>query len=210
MFELLHCLPNTSLFSSGIFYQWLYAWTALLAVHFLLTTVLSHSGWIEKLTPLYNTVAWTLPIIVSLPLLLSGKLGYTPTYPTACYISAYITERESSEATLTVVEEILWGVEAVCAIITVVCFVVMFANICCKVCANSIPSYENGSCMIMLLMHTCTYCLTVCYYIVTRGISRVFPIVWKSTPWEACKIIILTLCVHNNYYSATCASARTR
>ena len=113
-----------------------YAWTALLAVHFLLTTVLSHSGWTERLMPLHNTVAWTLPIIVSLPLLLSGKLGYTPTYPTTCFISAYTTEHESSETTLTFVEGIAWGVEAVCVIITIVCFVVMFANICCKVRAN--------------------------------------------------------------------------
>ena len=112
-----------------------YTWTALLAMHFLLATILSHSSWTERLMPLYNTIAWTLPIIISLPLLLSGKFGYTPTYPITCYISANVAEHESSEATLTVEEVIAWGVEAVCAIITVMCFVILFGYICLKVCA---------------------------------------------------------------------------
>ena len=112
-----------------------YIWTAILAVHFLLATVLSHSSWTERLMPLYNTIAWTLPIIISLPLLLSGKFGYTPTYPNSCFISANVEEYESSEAILTVEELIAWCVEAVCAIITLMCFVVLFAFICCKVCA---------------------------------------------------------------------------
>ena len=111
-----------------------YVWTALLAVHLLLATVLSHSNWTERLLPLYNIVAWTLPIIVSLSLLLRGKLGYSPTYPTTCFLSAYAEKHESSKVTLIVEEIILWGVEAVCAIITVVCFVVISAYICCKVC----------------------------------------------------------------------------
>ena len=111
-----------------------YTWTAILAVHLFLATVLRHSSWIEKLLPLYNIVAWTLPIIVSLPLLLSGKLGYTPTFPATCYISAYATEHESSKVTLIVEEVIVWSVEAVCAIITVVCFVVIIVYIRCTVC----------------------------------------------------------------------------
>ena len=110
-----------------------YTWTALLAIHFLLATVLSQSSWTERLIPFYNVVAWTLPIIISLPLLLSVKFGYTPTYQTTCFISAYAAEHERSKVILSLEEEIIWGVEAVCAIITIACYVVIFAYIRCKV-----------------------------------------------------------------------------
>ena len=139
-----------------------YAWTALLAVHFLLATVLSHSNWTGRLMPLYNTVAWTLPFIVSLPLLLSGKLGYTPTFPTTCYISAYAADHTSSEITLTVEEEIVWGVETVCAIITVVCFVVIIAYICCKVCAYCVYNYDKHYVDLWLYSIIITFCILRC------------------------------------------------
>ena len=105
-----------------------YIWTTLLAVHLLLATVLRHSSWTEKLMPLYNILGWTLSVIVSLSLLLRGKLGYTPTYPMSCYLSAYAAKA------LLVEEVIMWGVVYVCIIITVMCFVVIIAYICCKVC----------------------------------------------------------------------------
>ena len=140
-----------------------YAWTALLSVHFLLATVLSHSSWTERLMPLYNTVAWILPIIVSLPLLLFGKLGYTPTYPTICYVSSYVAEHESSKAKFTVEEEIAWDVEAVCAIITVVCFIIIIVCIRFKVRAcmlhvndayhNMLYLYRNCNMDIILDIH---------------------------------------------------------
>ena len=39
-------------------------WNAALAVHFLLATVLPRSRRIDRLMPLYNIVAWTLPIMI--------------------------------------------------------------------------------------------------------------------------------------------------
>ena len=110
-----------------------YVWTALLAVHYLLLCTVD-SSWTGRLMPLYNILAWTLPIIVSLPLLISGKFGYTPTYPTTCYISAYVAEHESSKATLSVEEEIVWAVQVACIIVTAACFVIIVAYIRCKVC----------------------------------------------------------------------------
>ena len=62
-------------------------WNAALAVHFLLATVLPRSRWIDRLMPLYNIVAWTLPIMILLPLLIAGKLGYNPTYQASCFVA---------------------------------------------------------------------------------------------------------------------------
>ena len=63
-----------------------FTWTAVLALHFFLVTVCTHSTWPHKLMPLYNIVAWLVPLAYTLPLLLLGKLGYDPTFIWTCFI----------------------------------------------------------------------------------------------------------------------------
>ena len=94
-------------------------WNAILAVHFLLATVLHHSRWTDRLIPLYNIVAWTLPFMILLPLLITGKLGYTrrtPTYQTSCYV----VHNQHNSANH--VDLAIGLVPLICAVITALCY----------------------------------------------------------------------------------------
>ena len=61
-------------------------WTSVLALHFLLVTVCTGSTWPHKLMPLYNLVAWLVPLAIALPMLLLGKLGYNPNLIWSCFV----------------------------------------------------------------------------------------------------------------------------
>ena len=63
-----------------------FTWTSVLAVHFLLVTVCTRSTWPHKLMPLYNIVAWLVPLAYTLPMLLLGKLGYKPILIWTCFV----------------------------------------------------------------------------------------------------------------------------
>ena len=56
-----------------------FTWTSVLAVHSLLVTGCTRSTWPHKLMPLYNMVAWLVPLAYTLPMLL-GKLGHNLTW----------------------------------------------------------------------------------------------------------------------------------
>ena len=62
-----------------------FAWTSVLAIHFLLVTGCIRSAWPHKLIPLYNIIAWLLPLSYTLPILLLGKFGYTPLFTWTCF-----------------------------------------------------------------------------------------------------------------------------
>ena len=63
-----------------------FTWTAILAVHFFLVTVCSHSTWPHKLMPLYHIVGWLVPLACTLPMLPRGDLGFNPAYTWTCCI----------------------------------------------------------------------------------------------------------------------------
>ena len=108
-----------------------YIWSAVLAVHFLLATILHHSKWTDRLMPLYNIVAWTLPIIVLLPLLITGKLGYTPTYQVSCYL-AVGSERNAFRKAMEITA--LWIEVVICGVITVISYTIIAVYLYRKVC----------------------------------------------------------------------------
>ena len=116
-----------------------YIWTSVLAIHFLLSTVFPLSNWSDKLMPLYTILAFTLPLLFLLPLLISGKLGYSPTYSSTCFISIEAV-RHDTEAISLVEQLVSWSTEAAFGIITIVCYVIIFAYICSKVRYNMRPS----------------------------------------------------------------------
>ena len=62
-----------------------FTWTAILAVHFFLVTVFTHSTWPHKLMPLYHIVGWLVPLAYTLPMLLLGNLGYDPVFTWTCF-----------------------------------------------------------------------------------------------------------------------------
>ena len=111
-------------------------WSTVLAVHFLQASLFSEPRWTERLLPLYNIVAWTLPIIVALPLLITGQLGYTPTYLTSCYISASINADEST-GIVAMKHSVVWIIVLSSSFITVMCYTVIFALIYKKVCIEN-------------------------------------------------------------------------
>ena len=107
-------------------------WSTVLAVHFLLSLLLSDSRWTVRLLPLYNIVAWTLPIIIILPLLITGQFGYSPGYPSFCYISASTSANEPKG--LVFFKQNVIGVELLLSsLITIVCYAATFALIYLKV-----------------------------------------------------------------------------
>ena len=108
-------------------------WSAVLAVHFLLATVFNRSKWTERLMPLYHIVACTLPTIVLLPLLISGQLGYTPTYQVLCYVSA-TTSINIPQIAQSVEECVVWAVVLLFTIVTASSYTVIIAQIYSKVC----------------------------------------------------------------------------
>ena len=63
-----------------------FTWTSVLAVHFLLVTGCTRSTWPHKLMPLYNIVAWLVPLAYTLPMLLLDKLGYDPSLVWSCFV----------------------------------------------------------------------------------------------------------------------------
>ena len=109
-----------------------YTWSAVLAIHFLMIIVLNYSSWIEKLMPLYNIVAWILPLTLYLPLLISGQLGYTPTQQTSCYISAEATYGVKQTVKITETNIIVF-LAMLSSIITAICYIAIVVYLCGRV-----------------------------------------------------------------------------
>lgn len=64
-----------------------YCWTCILAFYFFLILVFNKSFLAAKLVPVYNIIAWIGPLLIVLPLLLTGNLGYAPYVASNwCYI----------------------------------------------------------------------------------------------------------------------------
>ena len=63
----------------------MFTWTSVLALHFFLMTVCTRSTWPFKLMPLYNIIAWLVPLSYTLPMLLLGRLGYTDFLTWTCF-----------------------------------------------------------------------------------------------------------------------------
>ena len=63
-------------------------WTSVLTLHFFLVTVCTRSTWPHKLMPLYNIVAWLVPLSCTLPMLLLGKLGYVNYLTWTCFVTS--------------------------------------------------------------------------------------------------------------------------
>jgi G protein-coupled receptor 157 len=55
-----------------------FAWTLFLAVYLYLVIVKAKLVLANKLIPLFHVVAWGVPLLITLPLLIMGKLGYSP------------------------------------------------------------------------------------------------------------------------------------
>ena len=64
-----------------------YCWTCILAFYFFLVLVYNKATLAVRLIPLYNIVAWLGPLIIVIPLLATGRLGYAPyAASTWCFI----------------------------------------------------------------------------------------------------------------------------
>ena len=147
-------------------------WSTVLAVHFLLASLFSEPRWTERLLPLYNIVAWTLPIIVALPLLITGQFGYTPTYLTFCYISASINPREPT-AVFALKHCVVWIILLSSLFITVVCYTVIFTLIYKKVCVeNSMLALYSSRRFCFESNHVVGLFHRDVTYILVRGLKR--------------------------------------
>lgn len=55
-----------------------FAWTFILAFHFVMVMVFKRVLLASKLIPVYNIIAWGGPLLIVVPLAVLGKLGYAP------------------------------------------------------------------------------------------------------------------------------------
>ena len=55
-----------------------FAWTFILAFHFVMVIVFKRVLLASKLIPVYNIIAWGGPLLIVVPLAVLGKLGYAP------------------------------------------------------------------------------------------------------------------------------------
>ena len=55
-----------------------FAWTSILAFYLYTVIVKEKVNLVTRLIPLYHLIAWLLPLIITLPLLITGRLGYAP------------------------------------------------------------------------------------------------------------------------------------
>ncbi len=67
-----------------------FCWTVILAFHFFLIIVFRRFQFAGKLVPVYNIIAWGVPLVIIVPLLVTDKLGYAP-YAASnwCYVKDY-------------------------------------------------------------------------------------------------------------------------
>lgn len=55
-----------------------FAWTSILAAYLYMVVVKNKIRLANRLMPFYHVAAWFLPLIITMPLLIKDKLGYTP------------------------------------------------------------------------------------------------------------------------------------
>ena len=83
-----------------------FAWTSFLALYFYLLVVRNKHALAIKLLPWQNIVAWGIPLVIVLPILVVGRLGYAP-YAASnwCYIkdSNYKRDLKSSITTISLI-----------------------------------------------------------------------------------------------------------
>ena len=53
-----------------------FCWTIILAFYFYMVIVYNRKALASRLVPLYNVIAWLCPLLVIVPLIVFGKLGY--------------------------------------------------------------------------------------------------------------------------------------
>lgn len=87
-----------------------YAWTNILAVHFYLKIVQHQTQRRDaKLIPIYNIVAWGGPLLIMVPLLATGKLGFSPYVASNwCYVADRSTTLNVVVITVLLVAGELW------------------------------------------------------------------------------------------------------
>lgn len=103
-----------------------FLWTSTLALYLFLTLVLQKCAFAHRLFPLFHVVNWSLPLLVCLPLLATGQLGYSHyAVSTWCFIGE--KEHKSEEALLVLVAGKLW--EMLTYLVVIVFYVVIKRHI---------------------------------------------------------------------------------
>ena len=89
--RIFHTLCQIQSFITSTSSLWSFAWTFILALYLYLVIARDKMSLANKLIPLFHVVAWTTPLLITLPLLVTGKLGYSP-YAASnwCYIRDYL------------------------------------------------------------------------------------------------------------------------
>ena len=80
-----------------------FAWTCSLALYFYLIVVKNRHRLAIRLLPWENVIAWFIPILIVLPILITGRLGYAP-YAASnwCYIKDNDYKQDLKDNTITI------------------------------------------------------------------------------------------------------------
>ena len=107
-------------------YQSSLFWTSVLAIHFLLITTFHHSTWTDKLLPLYNIIAWIVPLASALSLLVFDKIGYNHNLTWTCFL------RSTRKPTNYLIVGVWWIPEGLATSLMLFGYTVTLVYIACK------------------------------------------------------------------------------
>ena len=108
--------------------------------------------------------------------LITGKLGYTPTYLSTCYVSAEAVRHDTSTAISLAENFISWSAEVAFGVITIVCYIIILVYICCKVNPTSlILLHGSHKLVVTIIMYIA---ILTCLY---RTMVHVYEFHWEFT-----------------------------
>ena len=117
-------------------YQCSLFWTSILAIHFLLITIFHHSTWTDKLLPLYNIIAWIVPLASALSLLVLGNVGYNHYLTSTCFL------RSPKETFNFVIIGVWWIPKALATCMMIFGYTLTMVYIACKQVSTYITVYN--------------------------------------------------------------------
>lgn len=107
-----------------------FAWTCALAIYLYFTVVRKRIALALKIIPFFHVIAWGVPIAICLPLLIRGKLGYSPfAVSTWCFIGSAMESSKLDAETIGLIFLAGKGFEIFTYILVVVLYIVIKCHI---------------------------------------------------------------------------------
>lgn len=133
-----------------------YFWTSLLAVYFFCHYVYNYGAAVVKLLPLCTVAIWLTPIVILLPMLCVGELGYSGSIPDTvhlswCYLKRVGIWSDGSDIAVNLTAGLLW--EALSFVVVVILYGAVAIHLCRQV--SLCILVHIIICLLIFLMESC-------------------------------------------------------